>query len=148
MALRAPEDRKSSKARTKWLLRQLAASEPADLYVKAVWPGRRAATQESLAAVRNDADVLQQSSNATVAPNTFEVRLVRDAGARFAGAKTFVDELEKSVLRFYGEAGQRLRNWQPVAPKMVDKAVVQRAAEAPREPAQVSDSTEKPDPAR
>ena len=34
MALRAPEDRKSSKARTNWLLRQLAASEPADLYVK------------------------------------------------------------------------------------------------------------------
>ena len=141
MALRAPEDRKSSRARTNWLLRQLAASEPADLYVKAVWPGRRAATQESLAAVRNDADVLQQAANAKVAPNAFEVRLVRDAGARFAGAKTFVDELEKSVLRFYAEAGQRLRNWQPAAPKMVDKAVVSGAAGAQRAPPQGSDPT-------
>ena len=30
-----------------------------------------------------------------------------------------LDELEASVLRFYAEVGQRLKKWQPAAPKMV-----------------------------
>ena len=118
MTLRAPEDRKSARARTNWLLRQLAASEPADLHIKATWPRRAAATQETLDAVRADVDCLR-TPNPGLAPRAFEVRLVRDAGSRFAGAKAFVDELESSVFRFYAEAGQRLKNWQPTAPKMV-----------------------------
>ena len=119
MTLRAPEDRKSARARTNWLLRQLAGNEPADLHIKATWPGRAAATQKTLEAVRADVDCLR-TPNPSLAPTAFEVRLVRDAGSRFSGAKTFVDELESSVLRFYAEAGQRLKNWQPSAPKMVD----------------------------
>ena len=118
MTLRAPEDRKSARARTNWLLRQLAGSNPTDLHIKATWPGRAAATQETLDAVRADVDCLR-TPNPSLAPTAFEVRLVRDAGSRFAGAKAFVDELESSVFRFYAEAGQRLKNWQPTAPKMV-----------------------------
>ena len=133
MTLRAPEDRKSARARTNWLLRQLAGSEPTDLHIKAVWPGRTAATQETLTAVRADANILRVP-NPNVAPTSFEVRLVRDAGSRFAGAKTFVDELEKSVLRFYAEAGQRLKNWQAAAPKMVDSAARAQAGDTPTEP--------------
>ena len=133
MTLRAPTDRKSTRARTNWLLRQLAGSEPADLHIKAVFPGRSTATQETLAAVRADADTLH-ASNANLAPTAFEVRLVRDAGGRFAGAKTFVDELERSVLRFYAEAGQRLKNWQPAAPRMVDKSPEEPAGDATPEP--------------
>ena len=117
MTLRAPEDRKSARARANWLLRQLAASDPKDIHVKAVYPGRRASVQESLAKARENPDLLRPGDAGT-APKTFEVRMVRDAGSRFAGAKTFVDELESTVYRFYAEAGQRLRNWQPVAPKM------------------------------
>ena len=121
MTLRAPEDRKSARARANWLLRQLTGSEPADLHIKASWPGRAAVTQETLDAVRADVDCLR-TPNPSLAPTAFEVRLVRDAGSRFAGAKAFVDELESSVFRFYAEAGQRLKNWQPAAPKMVDDA--------------------------
>ena len=121
MTLRAPEDRKSARARTNWLLRQLAGNEPTDLHIKATWPGRAAATQETLDAVRADVDCLR-TPNPSLAPTAFEVRLVRDAGGRFAGAKTFVDELESSVLSFYAEVGQRLKNWQPAPPKMVDNA--------------------------
>ncbi len=133
MTLRAPEDRKSARARTNWLLRQIAGNEPADLHIKAIWPGRAAATQEALDAVRADVDCLR-SPNPRLAPTAFEVRLVRDAGSRFVGAKTFVDELERSVFRFYAEAGQRLKNWQPTAPKMVDSATEAAPDNAPSEP--------------
>ena len=137
MTLRAPEDRKSARARTNWLLRQLAGNEPTDLHVKATWPRRAAATQETLDAVRADVDCLR-TPNPSLAPTAFEVRLVRDAGSRFAGAKTFVDELERSVFRFYAEAGQRLKNWQPAAPRMVDSAPESPAVDAPDKPEQAA----------
>ena len=135
MTLRAPEDRKSARARTNWLLRQLTGSEPADLHIKAVYAGRRTDTQETLGAVRADPDVLR-AAKANLAPAAFEVRLVRDAGSRFVGAKTFIDELEESVLRFYAEAGQRLKNWQPGAPRMVDKSSEGPAGDATPEPSE------------
>ena len=120
MTLSAPQDRKSARARTNWLLRQLAGSEPTDLHVKAIFPGRVVAMQHALAAVRMEPDVLQ-ASKPNLAPKAFEIRLVCDAGKRFAGPKTFVEDLEKSALRFYAQVGQRLKNWQPTAPKMIDK---------------------------
>ncbi|MCY3640585.1 MAG: hypothetical protein OXH37_06190, partial [Gammaproteobacteria bacterium] len=120
MTLSAPQDRKSARARTNWVLRQLAGSEPTDLHVKAIFPGRVVATQHPLAAVRMEPDVLQ-ASKPNLAPKAFEIRLVCDAGKRFAGPKTFVEDLEKSALRFYAQVGQRLKNWQPTAPKMIDK---------------------------
>ena len=117
MAMKAPGDRKSAKARTNWLTRQLARSDPKDLHIKAVWHGRRMPSQETLQVVRENPDALDGVGKGQ-APQSFEVRLVRDAGTRFAGAKTFIDELEASVLRFYTEVGQRLKKWQPAAPKM------------------------------
>ena len=57
--------------------------------------------------------------------------LMRDVGARFSGTKTFVDELETSVLRFYAEVGQRLKPWQPSAPRIVaQKEPVQKESAA------------------
>ena len=102
MRLRAPGDRKSSRARTNWLLRQLVGSDPKDLHVRVTWPGRRPATLETLEVVRADADAIR-AENPALSPRAFEVVLARDAGARFSCTKTFVDELETSVLRFYAE---------------------------------------------
>ena len=120
MTLRAPDDRKSARARTNWLLRQVSASDAADLHVKAVWPGRAAKTQETLEVLRANPDALR-NPNPKLVQSAFEVRLVRGRGARFAGAKTFIDDLEASVVHFYAEVGQRLKNWQPAAPKMLEK---------------------------
>ena len=83
----------------------------------------------------NNADVLR-APNADLAPTAFKVRLVRDVGSRFAGAKTFVDDLESSVLRFYAEAGQRIKNWQPTAPRMVDKSSDGPVGDATPEPSE------------
>ena len=133
MTLRAPADRKSARARTNWLLRQLASSDPADLHVKAIYPGRRNAAQETLAAVRTEPDAIR-SPRGALAPTTFEVRLVRDAGGRFSGAKTFIDVLEAMTLRFYAEVGQRLKSWQPTAPKMVEAPATAPASETSTQP--------------
>ena len=129
MTLSAPQDRKSARARTNWVLRQLARSDPSDLYVKAIFPGRTVATQQALTEVRADPDVLRPSKP-NLAPKAFEIRLVCDAGKRFAGPKTFVEDLENSAIRFYAEVGQRLKNWQPAAPKMVGKPA-ESVADAP-----------------
>lgn len=120
MTLGAPEDRKSVSARTNWLLRQLTRSDPKDLYVKAVYSGRRKDIQATLTTVREDSEALK-FNDPSVSPKAFEIRLVRSAGGRFTGSRTFIEELESSVLRFYSEVGQRLKNWQPAAPKMVDE---------------------------
>src|SRR3546814_2632242 len=40
MSLAAPEDRKGTKAKVNWLLRQLAGSDAAGIHVRARWPGR------------------------------------------------------------------------------------------------------------
>ena len=61
-----------------------------DLHIRAVWPGRRIPSQGSLQVVRENPDT-QDGAGRGQAPQSFEGRLVRDAGARFAGAKTFID---------------------------------------------------------
>ena len=130
MNLQAPGDRKSSRARTNWLLRQLVGSDAKDLHVRAIWPGRRTATMGTLEVVRADPDAIR-AENPALSPRAFEVTLVRDAGARFSGTKTFVDELETSVLRFYAEVGQRLRPWQPSAPRIVAQKERSQTRSAP-----------------
>ena len=101
MTISAPRDRKSARARTNWLLRQLASSKPDDLHVKADYPNRRYDPQDNLAAVRMNPDVLRHD-NASLSPTAFEVRMVRDAGHRFAGAGTFVKEVDETLLRRAG----------------------------------------------
>ena len=41
-----------------------------------------------------------------------------DLGARFSGAKVFIEELEKAVPHFYQEVGQKLRAWVAPPPKL------------------------------
>ena len=116
MRLPAPEDRRSTKGRVNWLLRQLAKSEAEDLHICAYWPRRSEPSQAPLEAVRSDPDIL--TAIPSRAPASFEVRMVRDASRRFSGAKTFVEELESTVPRFYEQVGQRLKRWQPAAPRI------------------------------
>ena len=118
MALDAPADRKSTRARTNWILRQLSKTSGDGFHVRALWRGRTRPTQESLDALRENPDALE--SDAPLPPHAYEVVLVHDMGARFGGPKTFVKELEQSVLLFYREAGQKLKKWVPPAPKADD----------------------------
>lgn len=122
MRLRAPEERKGTKARVNWLLRQFAQSPAENWHVRLNWPGRSAYTQKPLAVLRENVDQAADERPGLVVWS-FDVLLVRDVGARFAQRKNFIAELAATAPQFYDQVGQHLRAWQPTAPRMSeDKA--------------------------
>jgi len=74
-------------------------------------------TQASLAEVLADPKELESNVSGT-APTKFEILMIRDAGGRFPGRRTFIEDLEKLVPEFYDRVGQRLRPWTPPPPSI------------------------------
>lgn len=119
MRIRAPEDRKSTKARVSWLLRMLAC-EDERILIRAHWPSKVPSTQARLEKVRKNPGCLQPA-NAALAPGWLEVVLVEELGPRFSGAKTFIEDLERVVPEYYELVGQHLREWRAAPPKLVER---------------------------
>ena len=117
MKLKAPLDRKSTKARVNWLLRMLPEDDPR-LLIRAHWPGRAAPTQELVGALRGTPESLQ-TDNPEATPHSFEVLLVEDLGGDFSGTRKFIERLEAGIGAFYDLAGQNLRAWQAPPPRPV-----------------------------
>lgn len=117
MKLKAPLDKKSTKARVNWLIRMLKEDD-ARLIIRAHWPGRRPTTQKELSVLMAAPETLQDEGADTV-PHAFEVLLVANLGKRFAGRKTFIEDIERLVPEFYNLVGQHLRAWQPPPPKPI-----------------------------
>ena len=117
MTLEAPGNRKTTPARLNWLLRQLQKTSETDIHIRLNWPGRRPRTQHTLKELReNSAMASAGSQDLPVA--RFEVCMIRQLGRRFSQRKSFIEELEQMVSRFYETVGQRLRAYQPPAPKV------------------------------
>jgi hypothetical protein len=119
MRLKAPADRKTSKARVSWLLRQLTRADSRDVHVRLLWPGRAQATQFALEALRQKPDLATEGQNGMVVLS-FEVLLVRDLGARFGQRKNFVSELIRAAPEFYDNVAENLTAWQAKPPKLVE----------------------------
>lgn len=119
MRLRAPGDRKSTKARLSWLLKQLSTAEPKDLHVRLFWPGRAQATQYPLATLVANPEIATDERPGMVVVS-FEVLLVRELGAKFAQRKTIVSELVNSASLFHASVGERLTAWQPKPAKIAE----------------------------
>jgi hypothetical protein len=117
MKVRAPDDRKSTKAKLNWLLRQLQKSAPGGIHVRLFWPGRAAPTQHPLASLRDKPDTAA-AERVELSPTSFEVLLVRDLGPKFGQRRNFITELEAAVPDFYEQVGQYLKAWQARAPKV------------------------------
>lgn len=117
MKIKAPLDKKSTKARINWLLKMLKEDDPR-LYVTAHWPGRAAPTQKPLSAIREDPEIIQ-TNNPSVAPHSLEITLIDNNAKRFVGRRTFIEDLETIVPDFYDLVGQNLRAWQPAPPRPV-----------------------------
>ncbi len=117
MSLKAPGDRKSTKARVNWLLRMLPEDD-ARLLVRAHWPGRGAPTTKELQSFRDDRSGIQ-NDNPSAAPHAFEVLLVENLGKRFSGRRTFIEDVERIVPSFYDLVGVNLKAWQAPPPKPV-----------------------------
>lgn len=129
MRIAAPEDRKTTKARVNWLVRQLNKTDPENVLIKALWPKKAQSTMASLEEVRANPMSLQ-AENPTLTPKHFDVVMVRDLAGKFSGSKTFIEQLEEVVPRFYDQVGQYLRPWVPPPPKPRERAAIEAEKES------------------
>lgn len=123
MNLKAPADRLSSKARLNWLLRQIPAEADENLHVRCYWPGRAAATQFPIAALRDDSGKIEEGK-AKMQVTSFDVVWLADLGRRFEQRSNFISDLERAVPAFYDAVGQRLKGWQSPPPKLKEDRAV------------------------
>lgn len=119
MRLKAPADRKSTKARLAWLLRQLSEADPKDIHIRMFWPGRSTASQFPLAVLRENPELASMDRDG-MAVLSFEVLLVKDLGTKFAQRKNFVTDLIKAATEFHANVGASLTTWQAKPPKISD----------------------------
>lgn len=117
MLLKAPEDKVSTSARVRWLLRQIKSNMSADIYIRIHWPGRREPTQFEIATLREDPK-LSEIDTKGISATGFFVCVSKKVGARFSQRAGFISELEEIVPLFYKEVGQHLTAWKKPAPKV------------------------------
>ena len=116
MDVDAPKDKKTTKARINWLLRQLRSTKPEDIIIFVYWPNRPQTSSEELEKLRENPDLLEPPAP-NLAPRKFSVKLIRHVAGKFSGRRTFIEAVEECVPHFYREVGQRLRVWVPAPPK-------------------------------
>ncbi len=119
MKLRAPEDRKSSKARLNWLTRQLKNVTDSRVEIICQWPGKTPPNSAPLEKVIEDPDLILAYRPEAV-PHGFIVALIDDLGGKYQMPKVFLERLEAGFLEFYSEVAVALRAWQPPAPKPIE----------------------------
>lgn len=118
MRLQAPQDIKRPTAGVNWITRQLKHVKQADgVGIKVHWPKRTPMTVATLASAIEAPEKLVPVGCSDT-PKEIEVAVVVDLAARFKGAKTFIEESERELKRFYRDVGQHLVRWQPKAPKI------------------------------
>jgi hypothetical protein len=117
MSLRAPEDKRTTKARLNWLLRQIKTERVDDLYVRLLWPGKSEPTQFPIAELRENVEIANEGKE-HLAAHSFHVFLSKRTGARFTQQANFISDLEAIVPEFYGSVGAFLGAWKKSAPKI------------------------------
>ncbi|MBV1929339.1 MAG: hypothetical protein KUG81_07505 [Gammaproteobacteria bacterium] len=119
MKLEAPKDKARATASINWLSRQLKNKSQGNLSIRAYWSKRTPVTMAPLDAIIEDPSVIIPP-NISGCPTHLEVVRVIDMGARFKGAKTFIEDTSKEFPKFYHDAGQHLTSWVEKAPKIKD----------------------------
>ena len=118
MRVTAPKDKKRSSSRINWIVNQLSKVKESDnVIIKAIWPKRASPTQAALSKLREEPTILI-SGNDSLLPQYFEVSMTKDMAGKFSGAKTFIEQFEDAVPKFYEEVGQVLHNWISPPPKL------------------------------
>jgi hypothetical protein len=138
MWMKAPQEPKGAKARLNWLLRQLEKTEAPGVHVRCYWPGKTSATQHSLAALRESPDLVavgREGQNLM----SFDILMVQDLAGKLAQRRLFLTQLEEMVPVYYRQVAQRLKAFQPRAPRLKDEKAgpEQVAPEALREEAEL-----------
>lgn len=120
MSLRAPEDKRTTKARLNWVLRQIKNMDNDDLYVRLHWPGKSDPTQFPLSDLLQDSDIAEQDKS-HLCVHKFDVFSSTRIGSRFGQRANFIADLERLVPNFYKDIGSNLVIWKSAAPKMKSK---------------------------
>ncbi len=122
MSLRAPEDKKTTKARVNWLLRQIKTEAIEDLYVRLLWPGTSEPTQFLVSDLRENIEIcIAEKKHLTT--HGFHVFKSKRIGARFTQQVNFIADLEKHVPEFYHTIGSNLDAWKRSPPKMMSEKI-------------------------
>lgn len=123
MSLKAPDDRKSSKARLNWLLRQLKHDYSSEFIIRYNWPGRSESTQSTIADAKLDPSIIDKDRQ-HLQVSSFDILAVHKLSARFGQLSNFVSDLEDIVPTFYEVVGQNLTSWTKPAPKIKDDTIL------------------------
>lgn len=140
-----------AKSRITWLLRQLADA-PDDLRVEAAFPSARETTSALLSDAREQPEKLLYGADPKREPRAFTITLARAMGQkRGKEAGSFVRETRAQTFDVYRDIVQRLKAWQPKAPKLhgpgADDVPDAPSPEPPRfEDADVREVGDAPDP--
>lgn len=118
MRLGVPTDRVSNKARCSWLVRQLKSADDDRLAIRLHFQRNKSVVQIDLAKLREQPE-LADSTDAQV--KHLEIRLHVELAGDFSGSRKFIEKLEKDLIIFYDQAASNIKNWQPAAPKSIDK---------------------------
>lgn len=140
MTLKAPEDKKSTKARVNWLLRQVKVENVEGLFIRLLLPGASEATQHQVEDLRVNPDLASEGKE-HLTPHGFHIFLSEPLGGRFTQQTNFVAELERIVPKFYGETGAQLAAWIKKAPQIKPD----RASDKDVSPSVLSEGSEEVD---
>lgn len=117
MNIGPPLDRKSSKARVNWLLRQFKGKDITDCFIRANWPGSSAPSSHAVSDLEEDSDIISVDKEHLVL-SSFMVFGSYRLGGRFVQLSNFIVDIEKYVPYFYATIGQNLSQWKRPAPKI------------------------------
>ena len=118
----APRDGRA-KGRIGWLLRQ-ARDMPSNLRIEVRYPNAREPTIVRLHDALERPDRLLYSLDPKRDPRAFRLALAGDLGRkRGRGPGTFVGDSRAQLHDFYRDVLQRIRPWQPPAPRLPDGAI-------------------------
>jgi len=120
MMLRAPEDKKSTKARLNWLLRQIKAEDVQEVYIRLLWPGKSEPSQFLVSDLRENIDIANYGKE-HLTTHAFKIFVSKRIGARFTQQTNFITDLEHIVPEFYGTIGSNLTAWKKSAPRIKDE---------------------------
>ena len=142
VSINAPKTGKTT-TRINWLLRQLKLSAP-DVRLESWGMRSRSSMSDLLANVRNKPSLLIPSNNREIV--SFTVSLIRPMGLkRSVGKKSFIDSVLNTIDNFYADVVQRLREWQPSAPRLQKSKIEETDTPAKIEAAATDTSGEQTD---
>jgi len=127
MCVDAPKDKKTTKARVNWLLRQIKEVDQTGVSIGVIWASRASTVVISLDELREHPETI---GNAADGPGVraFEVILTSNSARRFTGRRTFIDEIEFIAPSFYEKIGQHLQTWKALPPKPKHSIVNEKEA--------------------